>query len=86
MGFSTWYGKPVEEKEAIAVIHHAFNSGVTFFDTSDAYGPHSNEKLLGRVRQFPVLKAGLWQFGTHLVSFAFLPHLEAFDPENYFHT
>lgn len=38
----------MEEKEAIAVIHHAFNSGVTFFDTSDAYGPHSNEKLLGR--------------------------------------
>jgi len=48
MGLSTWYGKPVEEEEAVALVHHAFDNGVTFFDTSDAYGPHSNEKLLGK--------------------------------------
>lgn len=46
---STWYGKPVEDDEGIALIHHAFNNGVTFFDTSDYYGPHSNETLLGLV-------------------------------------
>jgi aryl-alcohol dehydrogenase-like predicted oxidoreductase len=47
MGLSAFYGKPVEEEHGIAVIRHAFNNGVTFFDTSDAYGPHTNEKLLG---------------------------------------
>ena len=49
MGLSTWYGKPVEEDGAITLIHHAVNNGVTFFDTSDAYGPHTNEKLVGKV-------------------------------------
>ena len=52
MGMSTWYGKAVEEEDAIALVHHAFNNGVTFFDTSDAYGPHLNEKLVGKVRRF----------------------------------
>ncbi|KAG0631519.1 hypothetical protein M758_1G260400 [Ceratodon purpureus] len=51
MGLSTWYGKALEEKEAATVIHHAFNNGVTFFDTSDAYGPHTNEKLIGQCIQ-----------------------------------
>lgn len=52
MGLSTWYGKGVEEKEATALVHHAFNNGVTFFDTSDAYGPHINEILIGKVLRF----------------------------------
>ncbi|KAG0613597.1 hypothetical protein M758_6G114500 [Ceratodon purpureus] len=47
MGMSAFYGKPVEEEHGIAVIQQAFNNGVTFFDTSDVYGPHTNEKLLG---------------------------------------
>ncbi|KAG0605875.1 hypothetical protein M758_9G094600 [Ceratodon purpureus] len=47
MGLSPFYGKPVEEEHGIAVIQQAFNNGVTFFDTSDVYGPHTNEKLLG---------------------------------------
>ncbi|GKV21283.1 hypothetical protein SLEP1_g31275 [Rubroshorea leprosula] len=32
----------------IALIHHALNSGITFLDTSDVYGPHTNEILLGK--------------------------------------
>jgi aryl-alcohol dehydrogenase-like predicted oxidoreductase len=48
MGMSiNWYGSPLEIEQGVAVIHHAFNNGVTFFDTSDYYGPHTNEKLLG---------------------------------------
>jgi aryl-alcohol dehydrogenase-like predicted oxidoreductase len=54
MGLSAIYGKPVDDKDGVAVIHHAFEIGVTFFDTSDAYGPHTNEKLLGLVRNFPL--------------------------------
>jgi len=50
MGLSAYYGAPVEDKDGVAVIHHAFNNGVTFFDTSDAYGPFTNEKLLGLVQ------------------------------------
>ncbi|CAN1182315.1 Probable aldo-keto reductase 2 [Linum perenne] len=32
----------------VALIHHAIHSGITFFDTSDIYGPHTNEILLGK--------------------------------------
>jgi len=34
--------------ESIAVIHRALDLGVTLLDTSDAYGPFTNEKLVGR--------------------------------------
>jgi aryl-alcohol dehydrogenase-like predicted oxidoreductase len=47
MGFNFAYGKGVEKREAIAVIRAAFESGVTFFDTAEAYGPFTNEELLG---------------------------------------
>ena len=40
------YGKP-DETEAVATIHAAIDRGVTFFDTAEVYGPHSNEELLG---------------------------------------
>ncbi|CAI0469624.1 unnamed protein product [Linum tenue] len=36
------------DSDMIALIHHAINSGVTFFDTSDVYGPRTNEILLGK--------------------------------------
>ncbi|XP_039017788.1 probable aldo-keto reductase 2 isoform X1 [Hibiscus syriacus] len=48
MGMSAFYGPPKPEPEMIALIHHAINSGVTFLDTSDVYGPHTNEILLGK--------------------------------------
>ncbi|KAL6005471.1 hypothetical protein ACLOJK_006038 [Asimina triloba] len=48
MSMSAFYGPPKPEPEMIALIHHAVSSGVTFLDTSDAYGPHTNELLLGK--------------------------------------
>lgn len=48
MGMSAFYGPPKEEAEMIALIHRAIESGVTFLDTSDIYGPHTNELLLGK--------------------------------------
>jgi len=49
MGMSAFYGPPKPEPDMIALIHHAVQSGVTFLDTSDVYGPHTNELLLGKV-------------------------------------
>ncbi len=48
MGMSAFYGPPKPEEEMIALIHHALNCGVTFLDTSDMYGPFTNEILLGK--------------------------------------
>jgi aryl-alcohol dehydrogenase-like predicted oxidoreductase len=50
MGMSDSYGSSAErdEREAIATIHRAAELGVTLLDTADAYGPHTNEELLGR--------------------------------------
>jgi aryl-alcohol dehydrogenase-like predicted oxidoreductase len=46
MGMSEFYGQG-DEPESIATIHRAIELGVTFFDTSDVYGPHTNEVLVG---------------------------------------
>ena len=46
MGMSEFYGKR-DDEESIATIHRALDLGVTFLDTSDAYGPHTNEVLVG---------------------------------------
>ncbi|XP_048225734.1 probable aldo-keto reductase 4 isoform X2 [Ricinus communis] len=58
MGMSAFYGPPKPEPDMIALIHHAINSGVTFLDTSDIYGPHTNEILLGKDFPFCVCKMG----------------------------
>jgi aryl-alcohol dehydrogenase-like predicted oxidoreductase len=47
MGLSFAYGPPIEKPAAIAIIRQAFESGVTFFDTAEAYGPLTNEALVG---------------------------------------
>lgn len=47
MGMSEFYGSP-DENECIATIHHALELGINFLDTSDIYGPHTNEELVGR--------------------------------------
>jgi aryl-alcohol dehydrogenase-like predicted oxidoreductase len=47
MGMSDFYG-PGDDAESIATIHRALDLGVTFFDTSDMYGPHTNEVLVGK--------------------------------------
>ncbi len=48
MGMSAFYGGRSSEDEAIALIQQALDRGVTLLDTADVYGPHSNERLLGR--------------------------------------
>lgn len=47
MGMSEFYG-PRDDEEAMRVLHRAIDLGIEFFDTSDMYGPHHNEELLGR--------------------------------------
>lgn len=47
MGLSFGYGPATEKEEAIKLIRAAFERGVTFFDTAEAYGPYTNEELLG---------------------------------------
>jgi len=47
MGLSFGYGPAVEKDAGIQLIRAAFERGVTFFDTAEAYGPFKNEELLG---------------------------------------
>ena len=47
MGMSDFYGGR-DDEVSIAAIFRALDLGITFFDTADIYGPHTNEELLGR--------------------------------------
>jgi len=47
MGMSANYGPPPDRREMIAFIRAAVERGVTFFDTAEAYGPFTNEELVG---------------------------------------
>jgi len=47
MGLSFAYGPATETQEAIKLIRAAFERGVTFFDTAEAYGPYKNEEVVG---------------------------------------
>lgn len=47
MGLSFGYGPATERKEAIQLIRRAVELGVNFFDSAEAYGPYTNEELLG---------------------------------------
>jgi aryl-alcohol dehydrogenase-like predicted oxidoreductase len=47
MGMSDFYGGR-DDTESVATIHRALDLGVTLLDTADAYGPHTNEELVGR--------------------------------------
>ncbi|XP_062201617.1 uncharacterized protein LOC133904133 isoform X3 [Phragmites australis] len=48
MGLSGIYSSPVPDEDVVAIIKTAFDAGVTFFDTGDAYWPHNNEDMLGK--------------------------------------
>lgn len=47
MGLSSAYGDATPTQDAVRLIRDAFERGVTFFDTAEAYGPFANESLLG---------------------------------------
>ncbi len=47
MGLNFAYGPALEKDKAISLIREAFDRGVTFFDTAEAYGPRTNEELVG---------------------------------------
>ena len=47
MGLSFGFGPAVEKEAGIKLIRAAFEQGVTFFDTAEAYGPFRNEELVG---------------------------------------
>ena len=48
MGMASFYGTPSDQAQATAVIHRALDLGVTFFDTAEMYGPHTNEIQVGK--------------------------------------
>ncbi len=72
MGMSQSYGVP-DDAESIATVYRAIELGVTLFDTAEAYGPFTNEALLGRAlagRRHEVIIATKFGFrleGTQLV-------------------
>lgn len=47
MGLSFGYGPATDKQDAIKLIRAAYDQGVTFFDTAEAYGPFINEELVG---------------------------------------
>jgi aryl-alcohol dehydrogenase-like predicted oxidoreductase len=52
MGLSDFYSSSgVTEAEGVSLIHRALDLGVTFLDTADAYGPHTNERTVGKALQ-----------------------------------
>lgn len=48
MGLSEFYGEPMQESEAISLLHRALDLGITHFDTAEIYGQGRNEQLLGK--------------------------------------
>ncbi len=61
MGMSSFYGTPKPDEEMIELIRYAVHCGVTFLDTADVYGPHTNEVLIGKVMKLSSLSLSLSQ-------------------------
>ncbi|WP_018619787.1 aldo/keto reductase [Spirosoma luteum] len=51
MGLSYGYGPATDKQNAINLLRAAFDRGITFFDTAEAYGPFANEELVGEALQ-----------------------------------
>jgi len=64
MGLTGAYNSPLDDEAGIAVITHAFSRGITLFDTSNVYGPLTNEILLGKVRSHSPFS---WSYGRELL-------------------
>ncbi|MHB1284248.1 MAG: aldo/keto reductase [Metallibacterium scheffleri] len=47
MGMTSAYGPPADRRAMVALLRTAVERGVTFFDTAEAYGPFTNEELIG---------------------------------------
>ena len=58
MGMSHGYGRPGDKQDMLALLRSAVERGVTFFDTAEAYGPFTNEVLVGE---------GLAPFREHVI-------------------
>jgi aryl-alcohol dehydrogenase-like predicted oxidoreductase len=68
MGLSANYGPPAERQAGIEIIRAAVERGVTFFDTAEAYGPFTNEELVGEALvpfRHKVVVATKFGFGIH---------------------
>ena len=51
MGLSHGYGPATDKQAAVSLIRKAVESGVTFFDTAEVYGPYTNEEVIGEALQ-----------------------------------
>ncbi|RAJ32870.1 aldo/keto reductase [Pedobacter cryoconitis] len=51
MGLNFLDGKGLDEKDAITLLCNAVERGITFFDTAEAYGPYTNEEIVGEALQ-----------------------------------
>lgn len=68
MGLSANYGPPIDRQEGIKIIRTAVERGVTLFDTAEAYGPFTNEELVGEALapfRRDVVIATKFGFGIH---------------------
>lgn len=51
MGLNFLDGKGLDKKEAVMLLQSAVDRGITFFDTAEAYGPYTNEEIVGEALQ-----------------------------------
>ena len=51
MGLNFLDGKGLDNKDAITLLRNAVERGITFFDTAEAYGPYTNEEIVGEALQ-----------------------------------
>ena len=58
LGMTFGYGPAHDKKEMIGVIRAAVERGVTFFDTAEAYGPFTNEELVGEATAVMLAERG----------------------------